>query len=65
MADARREDKQLKRYPHGSREVRDEVAEQIRDGADSQPLIKHPNRDQARGDRDRTGLRRDEGMVED
>jgi len=64
MADARREDKQLKRYQRGSRDVRDEVAEQIRDG-DSQPLIKHPNRDQTRGDWDRTGLRRDEGMVED
>jgi hypothetical protein len=38
------------------------VAEQIRDGADSQPLIKHPNRDQARGDWDRTGLRRDQDV---
>ncbi|HJZ70893.1 MAG TPA: hypothetical protein VKE51_04085 [Vicinamibacterales bacterium] len=65
MADVRREDKQLKRYQRASRDVRDEVAEQIRDGADSRPLIKHPNRDQARGDWDRTGLRRDEGIVED
>jgi len=65
MADARRDDKQLRKDQHGSREVRQEVAEQIREGRDSQPLIKNPNRDRARGDWDRTGLHRDEGMVED
>ena len=65
MADARREDKQLRKDQQGPREARAEVAEQMRDGADSQPLIRKPNRDQARGDWDRTGLHRDEGMVED
>jgi hypothetical protein len=45
--------------------MREEVAEQIRDGSDSQPLIKNPHRDQARGDWDRTGLHRDEGMVDE
>jgi hypothetical protein len=65
MADARRDDKQLRKDQHGPREVRQEVADQIRDGSDSQPLIKNPNRDRARGDWDRTGLHRDEGMVED
>ena len=65
MADAPREDKQLRKDQQGPREAREEVADQVRDGADSQPLTKKPNRDQARGDWDRTGLHRDEGMVED
>jgi hypothetical protein len=65
MADVRREEKQIKKDQQGPRDVREEVADQVRDGADSQPLIKNPNRDQARGDWDRTGLHRDEGMVDD
>jgi hypothetical protein len=65
MADARREDKAIRKDQQGPRETREEVAEQVRDGADSRPLIKNPNRDQARGDWDRTGLHGDEGMVDD
>ena len=65
MADGRREEKQIRKDQRGPREVREEVADQIRDGADSPPLIKKPNRDQARGDWDRTGLHRDKGKVED
>jgi hypothetical protein len=65
MADVRREEKQIKKDQQGPREMREEVADQVRDGADSQPLIKNPNRDQARGDWDRTGLHHDEGMVDD
>jgi hypothetical protein len=65
MADARRNDKQLRKDQHGPRETRDEIADQVRDGADSQPLIKNPNRDQGRGDWDRTGRHGDEGMVDE
>ena len=65
MADGRREEKQIRKDQQGPREVREEVADQIRDGADSQPIIKNPNRDQARGDWDRTGLHGDVGKVED
>jgi hypothetical protein len=32
----------------------------MRDGSDAKPLIRNPNRDQARGDWDRTGLHHDE-----
>ncbi|HKB13895.1 MAG TPA: hypothetical protein VKD69_24685 [Vicinamibacterales bacterium] len=64
MADVRKEDKQLKKDQRGARDVRDEVAEQIRDGADSQPRIQHPNRDNARGDWDRSGDHHDPGAEE-
>jgi hypothetical protein len=65
MADVRKQDKQLKakqfkKDQSFAREVRDEVNEQVRDGSDAKPLIKNPNRDQARGDWDRTGLHHDE-----
>jgi hypothetical protein len=60
MADVRKQDKQLKKDRSVSREVRDEVADQVRDGADSQPRIRNPNRDRARGDWDRTGDHHDE-----
>ena len=60
MAGARRDDRLIRRDQRSLRDVRDEVAEQIRDGADSRPIIKHPNRDHSRGDWDRTGLHRDE-----
>ena len=55
MADVRREDKPIRKDQQGARDVREEVAEQIRDGADSQPRLRKPSRDQARGDWDRTG----------
>jgi hypothetical protein len=65
MADARKEDKQLKRDQSVGRDVRTEVEEQMRDGADSQPIIKNPNRDKARGDWDRTGDHHDENVGRD
>jgi len=60
---AGKNDKQLKRDQSGSREVRNDVADEIRDGSDAQPIIKHPNRDRARGDWDRTGDHHDEGKA--
>jgi len=51
MAGVRKEEKQIKK---DQRDVREEVAEQLRD-RDSQPIVKNPNRDRARGDWDRTG----------
>jgi hypothetical protein len=60
MAEVRREDERLKKDQSGARETRDEVNEEIRPSP-TKPQIEHPNRDQARGDWDRTNLRRDEG----
>jgi hypothetical protein len=60
MADVRKQDKQLKKDQSVGREVRSDVEEHVRDRRDSQPLIKNPNRDQARGDWDRTGDHHDE-----
>jgi hypothetical protein len=60
MAHDRKRDKQLKKDPKVARDVRAEVVEQMRDGSDAKPLIRNPNRDQARGDWDRTGLHHDE-----
>jgi len=55
MAQNRRADeKQLRKDQQVRREVRQEVGEEIR-SSDSQPLIRQPNRDQARGDWDRSG----------
>ena len=62
MADVRKQDKQLKKDQSVGREVRSDVEEHIRDGRDSQPLIKNPNRDKARGDWDRTGVHHDEDV---
>jgi len=61
MADKRRSTKLLKKDSTGPREVRDEIVEEISPSA-TQPRQKNPNRDRARGDRDRTGLHHDEGM---
>jgi hypothetical protein len=60
MADVRKQDKQLKKDQSAAREVRVDVEDEIRDGSNSQPLIKNPNRDHARGDWDRTGVHHDE-----
>ena len=60
MAETRKEQKMLKKDQRGAREIREEVGERIRDGADSQPIIRNPNRDRARGDWDRTGDHHDE-----
>jgi len=55
MAEVRKEEKQFKKDQQGARDVLEEVAEEIRDGRDSKPIVKNPNRDRARGDWDRTG----------
>lgn len=62
MADVRKQDKQLKKDQSVGRDVRSEVEEHTRDGRDSQPIIKNPNRDKARGDWDRTGVHHDEDV---
>jgi hypothetical protein len=61
MTDKRRSEKLLKKDATGPREVRQEIGEEITPTA-TQPHQKHPNRDRARGDWDRTGLHHDEGM---
>jgi hypothetical protein len=60
MAEIRKAQKQLKKDQRAAREIREEVRERIRDGAESQPIIRNPNRDRARGDWDRTGDHHDE-----
>ena len=58
MAQNRRGDeKQLRKDQQVRRELRQEVGEEIR-SSDSLPLIRQPNRDQARGDWDRSGVHR-------
>ena len=56
----RGDDKQLKKDQQVRREVRQDVGEEIHSGG-SQPLIRQPNRDQVRGDWDRTGDHHDTG----
>jgi len=60
MADPRRNDKPSKKDQSSTREVRQEINEEIRPGG-TKPRQENPNRDRARGDWDRTGVRRDEG----
>ena len=61
MAEIKRSDKQLKKDSRGPREVRREIAEEIRSSG-TKPRLQDPNRDRARGDWDRTGDHHDEGM---
>jgi hypothetical protein len=61
MSNVRKEEKQIKKDQQGPREVREEIIDEVRDGSTVQPLMKNPNRDQARGDWDRTGDHYDEG----
>jgi hypothetical protein len=65
MADRRRgESKQLKKDQTIRRETLDEIGSEIvQDG--SEPAYRNPNRDQARGDWDRTGRRSDEDRSRD
>lgn len=65
MAELRKQAKQLKRDQTIRREVRGAVQEETRNGAESQPLIKKPNRDQARGHWDRTGNHNDAQVERD
>ncbi len=61
MGSGRKDDKPTKKDPYGQREVREEIGEEIRNGSTTQPLVRNSNRDQARGDCDRTGDHHDEG----
>jgi hypothetical protein len=65
MADRRRgESKQIKKDSHVQRETLDDVGSEIvQDG--SEPGYRNPNRDQARGDWDRSGRHTDEGRSRD
>ena len=57
----RNNSKNLKKDQLSARETRDELSEEIRSSG-SQPRTRQPNRDRARGDWDRTGLRQDQGQ---
>ena len=65
MAERRRgESKQLKKDQQVRRETLDEIgAEIVQDG--SEASYRNPNRDQARGDWDRSGRHTDEGRSRD
>ncbi len=52
--------KQARRDQQVRREMQQEVGEEMR-SSDSKPIIRQPNRDQARGDLDRTGNHHDVG----
>jgi hypothetical protein len=61
MADPRRNDKFMRKAQHSSREVRQEMLEEIRSSV-TKPRQENPNRDRARGDWDRSGVHQDAGM---
>ena len=65
MAERRRgELKQLKKDSNVQRDTRDDLSSEItQDG--SAPQYRNPNRDQARGDWDRSGRRTDEDRARD
>ena len=65
MGDRRRgESKQLRKDSNVQRDTLDEIGSEItQDG--SEPLYRNPNRDQARGDWDRSGRRTDEERSRD
>lgn len=66
MADRRRgESRQLKKDSHVQREVLDEVTNEIVTAQGSDAQYRNPNRDQARGDFDRSGRHTDEGRARD
>ena len=65
MADRRRgESKQLKKYQTVRRETLEEIGSEIVQGR-TEAAYRNPNRDQARGDWDRTGRRTDEDQSRD
>ena len=65
MSERRRDQSQdLKRDQHVRREVLDEIGSEITQDH-TEALYRNPNRDQARGDSDRTGRHTDEGMSRD
>jgi len=61
VSNAKQNAKVIKRDQKGPREAREETDEAIRSGA-VKPQQKNPNRDQARGDWDRTGDHHDEDV---
>jgi hypothetical protein len=66
MADRRRgESKQLKKDSNVQRDVLDEVNTEIVTAQGSDAQYRNPNRDQARGDWDRSGRHTDEGKARD
>ena len=65
MSDQRRgESKEIKKDQQVRREILDEIGSEIQQDR-SAPLYRNPNRDQARGDWDRTGRHTDEGLSRD
>lgn len=65
MADRRRgEIKQIKKDQSVRRETLDEIGSEITQDR-TEAVYRNPNRDQARGDWDRTGRRTDEGRSRD
>ena len=60
MADVRRNETSTRRDQQSSRDIRDEINEEIQSRS-VQPRQAHPNRDRTRGDWDRTGNHRDQG----
>ena len=65
MTERRRGDsKQIKKDPNVRRETLEEIGSEINQ-ARTEPTYRNPNRDQARGDWDRTGRRTDEERSRD
>ena len=64
MADVRRGVKELKRDQQVRREVLDDIGSEV-DQAAITPQYRNPNRDQARGDWDRSRRHTDEGNTRD
>jgi hypothetical protein len=58
MAEDRGTEKTLKRDQHSTRDIREEIEEEIHSGP-TKPRQEQPNRDRARGDWDRSGDHRE------
>jgi hypothetical protein len=65
MSDRRRdESKEIRKDQQVRRDVLDEIGAEIKQDH-TEPRYRNPNRDQARGDSDRSGRHADEGMSRD
>ena len=62
--DRRGQTKQIKKDSNVQRETLEDIGSEIVQ-EHSEPTYRNPNRDQARGDRDRSGRRTDEGRSRD
>jgi uncharacterized protein (UPF0147 family) len=62
VANAKRDEKVIRKDQTGPREVREDATEELEEinSGTSQPKIENPNRDRTRGDWDRTGDHHDE-----